>query len=193
MATKQQIDFRPARRPSASDLHAWNQVLYRCGLDVNAGRSARGAERGEGHIVCVLDAVPRQQQNDDGDVEPPNEDELLSSLAYGKNLERYLAAQYAEERLKELIERFLSMSAREAASRYGLNPGTAYRLQKEFFMERADRPEVLAARKALGYPVDNATHGRAEVAVVRTALYLAVGDEAVEVETARSDLTALAA
>lgn len=193
MATKQQIDFRHARRPSASDLHAWNQVLYRCGLDVNAGRSARGAERGEGHIVCVLDAVPRKQQDEDGDDEPPNEDELLSSLAYGKNLERYLAAQYAEERLKELIERFLSMSAREAAARYGLNPGTAYRLQKEFFMERADRPEVLAARKALGYPVKNATRGRAEVAVVRTALYLAIGDEAVEVETGRSDLTALAA
>ena len=173
---------KPTRTPidhpdtTNTDPLYWQTVLKSHGLQMWRGQFAR--DNGKGHGVRILlaqEAYPLQDRLDDGCVARTDGD-VLDVLAVGKHLERYLVAENASERLSALIEKFLSLTAREAAARYDLNPGTVYRLQREFFEERPDRPEVLAARKALG--CEDSDTNVVELPVVRAALYLALGEAA---------------
>jgi DNA-directed RNA polymerase specialized sigma24 family protein len=174
---------RPLRRPpivhpeteNTSPTY-WCEVLKTHGLQMWRGKYARDGGKGHGvKILLARDAFPLP----DGDVEEQTDAEILDSMILGKHLEHYLAKAKADERLCALVQRFMSLTAREAAAHFGLNPGTVYRLQREFFEERPERPEVAAARKALNCADEHEDDSNVlELPVMRAVLYLALGEAA---------------
>lgn len=155
----------------------WNGVLNSYGLFIDAGRYVTDRGRGKGGILlsnCDSWAGVRTEDDDPKSEALELEDKALSALFYGRNLKNYLPMVYAEERFSDLLDKFMCCTARQAAARFGINPGTAKRLQQEFFEERPDRPEIEAARRALGYQdTDKMTVVYADVR--RACLYLVYG------------------
>lgn len=169
----------PIKHPDVKneDQRYWNGVLNSFGLYIDAGRYVTDGGCGRGGIL--LSNCDSWASADTDDDYPHNEgqdttDKALSALRYGRNLEKYLPMIYANERFSDLLDRFMRCTARQAAARFKINPGTARRLQREFFEERPDRPEIEAARRALGYrESDNSTSLQVEVR--RACLYLVYG------------------
>src|SRR6266571_4995395 len=136
--------MKPTRKPTDepdttnTTTSYWENVLKGHGLPMWRGKYARDGGKGRGaKILLAQEAYPIQERRDEG-CTARTDGEILDVLAVGKHLEQYLAGKNSEERLRTLIDKFLSLTAREAAARFGLNPGTIYRLQREFFEERTE-------------------------------------------------------
>jgi len=196
MGRKKTVKFWRAERPSASERHKWNKVLCEHHLGVNEGRFLRD-ENGKyirGAVLLPAADLYKPRHGDDSDdsdmgnedikydefgmaygyapLTAPQEEVMLGEMAC--SFQEWWAGKHEDERLDNLVERFLKMSPGEAEAHFGMNRGTAYRLKREFCFQ-SDRTDIDVARRVLGYSEDDCREERQAklVEILNTYRFLA--------------------